>query len=622
MNHIFDYVLLLGFCLVLISGSKDNPSLSAFHFLTISFILIWVAARLGLQNINSLTLRFTFLLIILYSIANLNYMKLKFIFMNLISLTLYKLVIFKNIDLSFRFHSNSDPYGYANASAYLKNNLSFNSLINEYLKVTGFDSFVWQSPTPLLTSPFAIPDQQMRYSAEVILAAGRSGFPLLFSQVLQLFSDPIIFFKIFLILGIIISVMLFFLTLNLINSVIKINYSKTKISNLIIFLGLYISQGWLILMVLEGQTPQIWTLCASIVFSTYIIRLFFNRLEPTSMLWFPIFITLTSITIVYPQSLINVLIIITLLLVHEVILFLFQKRRLTIKFIFTYLALIFFTLFLIHASKIMNDVVLSGISSNWGGGAIHIGFNNFFELFLPGPNNSLNITEPNFSPILNNNLFVNLSLFIAILFQIIIFILSYKPNPANFFINIISVSNGIVCLLYLYSSTFNKSIILNDYVYFRFQIQFIIFWIPAVFLNLYLIKTKYNLFSLKNIYLYILAVAITIASFTSISSSYERYTSLGHPVECPNSTMKQSIYYFSNNYFVNTMSFGICGEFNNLSDGNVPIFRIIKSGSEFRYIDPNTLKIGKTYILKQDLKNVSAPCFTECVMNLLKVQES
>ena len=620
MNHIYDYLLLLAICLVLISGSKSNPALSAFHLLNITIILIWVAAKLELSYLNSSIIIFIIVIVILYSILNLNLIKIRFLFINIVTLTFYKLITFRNVELSFRFHSNSDPYGWANASAYLKDNFSFKFLLNEYLKVTGFDNFVWLSPSPLLTSPYAIPDQQLRYSAEVVLAAGRPGFPLLFGQILQIFSDPVIFFKLFLILGIVLSVILFYFTYDLIINIADTNSTKNKTLNLAIYAFLYISQGWLLLMVLEGQTPQIWTLCASVVFTTYLIRLLYKRIVPISTLLFPIFLTLTCVSIAYPQTLINIVMIITLILIQEVVLFFFSKNTLSLELGLSCIVIISYILALIYASNIMNDAVLSYIRSNWGGGGIHIGFNKFFELFLPLPNNSLNIFEPSFSSISNNNLFSKISLLSALIVQISLFKFSSKSNSLNIFTNLISIINGLVCLLYLYAPVLNKSIILNDYVFFRFQIQFIIFWIPAIGVNLYLINTRYKLFSFNKIYVRIIAIVLSLSSFLSISSNYVAYSLPGHPVKCPHINLDKSIYYFSDDYFINTLSFGICGEFKNLSDGNVPIFRIIKAGSEFRYIDPNTLRIGKTYILKQDLENVLAPCFTQCVMNLLKVQ--
>jgi hypothetical protein len=605
--------------MILIIGKKENPAFNVIRNLNLIFIILWIIARFEINflDLPPIIVKFICVCLMLYSLISLSRDKVKFLAINLIVLTLYKFIVFKNEKFSFRMHSNSDPYGVAHASAVLSKDLSFSQIINQYLNATGFTEFIWSTPTPLLSSPYQIPDQQLRYSAEVILADGRTGFPLLFSQLLKIFSEPMIFYKLFMVLGVILSITLFYLTIDLLTTIARKSFSQSKILDGMSFGLLFVTQSWLILMFLEGQIHQIWTLSIQIFLTTIFLRMinFDKRSKKSYFAILPL--TVVGVYITYPQILINIFILFAIILIVYILQYDKLKSRIRISDKIIYLVTFLYTGLFIYFNSLLDDPVASKIKDNWGGGAIHIGINNFFDFILPLPGNSLSISQPSYVVIDNGRIIGFVSLLVAVIIQIISFKTSSSRSSGLFVINLVALANGFICLLYLLSPYIISSIILNDYFWFRLQVQFVIFWVPSLILNMYYNKYKFSFNPLILRYIKITFIIFSIFTLKSIGGAYLQHTLLGSPSSCPKIESNLSTYYFSDEYLVNSMALATCGVYKNLSDGNAPVFTGIKSGSIFIYIDPKTLSPKYSIRVKDSIEKITGPCFTDCVLKIL-----
>jgi hypothetical protein len=370
-------------------------------------------------------------------------------------------------------------------------------------------------------------------------------------------------------------------------------------------------------MMLEGQAPQIWTLCIQVYLTLFAIRMiiFEKRITKNSLSILPL--TITTIYIVYPQILINVFILFAIITFGYILLSHELKSRIPILNKIIYSSTILYLGFLIVFKSLWNDPVASGIRNNWGGGAIHIGINNFVDFILPLPGNALSISEPIYNVVNNGRLVGFISLLIAIVIQVLLFRWTLNRSMGLVIINIISLINGLICLLYLLSPEIFSSLIINDYFWFRLQVQFILFWIPSLLLNIYSIRfvKKIEIRNLK--FLKITLIVLSIYTLKQIGGDYLDYSAIGSPSSCPKIKSNVSTYYFSDTYLVNSISIAACGVYNNLSDGNSPIFTDIKPGSMFTYIDPETLSPKYTIQVPNMIDTIAAPCFTSCVLKVL-----
>jgi hypothetical protein len=626
MNHIFDFILLIGVCTLILVSKKNSGDLALIAMRNISLIVIifWTLAWLDIKLIsqNSLLIKIFTISIITFSILNLTRIKLRFITLNVIALAVYKFFTFEGGIFTYRFHTNPDPYGYAAATGYFKNNFSLQQLSNDYLSITGFDKFSWESPTPLLNSPWAIPDQQLRYAAENTLLNSRSGFPLAISQFLKLFSDDIIFYKIWLILAIVLASLLFYLTKSLI--VNELNYHTKEESNsfLVTLMGLaFVFQGWIILMALEGQTPQIWSLCIIVYIVVLTISIIKKKSDQIFKKGSLILLALVSTNLVYSQTLINIFltlsIFIALLGVYASLKILkLQKIRL-IWIIMTYLLL---ALAVFFPSTTGTSTIISQIVNSQVGGAIHIGINSFYDFFIPSPLSRVKIEEPIYGAgILEGSLIGALSIMIAMIIQLITLFFIYKKSLSVVFINLCAISSGVIGFLYLVGPYAGLNLIVIDYVWFRYQAQFIIFWIPALFLNMGLNKNLKisNFINPQGFFLKLSLLLIVIFSSFSVTKNYIKYSEIGSPQNCPQSIIMEKTYFYSDGNFWNTHSLAVCGPFKFVSDGQGSVFRNIPIGSSFAYLDPLNLEVVNVKSTLSKIDNLTAPCFRECVDKLV-----
>ncbi len=622
MHHFIDYLLIISLSLILVIGNREKPAFNVIKNLNLVFIILWVIARFEMKflDLPPIMIKAICIYLLFYSLITINTVKLKFLVMNIIVLTLFKVIVFKNSNFSFRMHTNSDPYGYGLPSAVLSDNLSFSKIINEYLIATGFTEFNWIEPTPLLSSPYKIPDQQLRYSSEVVLAAGRAGFPLLFSQLLKIFSDQMIFYKLFMILGVIFLITLFYLTIDLLTTVAGKSFSLSKILDLTSFGLLFVTQSWLILLFLEGQTPQIWTLSIQIFLTILLLRMITLSKKSKKSDFALLPLTVLTVYIVYPQILINIFILFSIIIFVYILKFDEIKSKILTWDKIIYLSTFLYILLLIYFNSLLNDPVTAGIRNNWGGGAIHIGINNFFDFIAPLPGNSLSISEPSYIVIDNGRIVGFVSLFIAVIIQLILFKISSNRSSSLIIINLIALANGFICLLYLLSPDLMSSIILNDYFFLRLQVQFVIFWVPSLILNIYHSKIQFSYKPSILIFIKITFMIFSIFSVKNIGGGYLQHTLLGSPSSCQKIESNLSTYYFSDYYLVNSISLATCGVYKNLSDGNSPVFTGIKPGSIFIYIDPKTLSPKYSIRVKETIDKITGPCFTDCVLKTLKEQ--
>lgn len=102
----------------------------------------------------------------------------------LVSLILLFIIFTYASPSGVRYHSSPDSYGFAATTGYLGENFSIASLRTDYLSATGLEKAVFLGqPSPKLESVWHIPDSQLRFAADMILQAGRVGWPTFFAMV-------------------------------------------------------------------------------------------------------------------------------------------------------------------------------------------------------------------------------------------------------------------------------------------------------------------------------------------------------------------------------------------------------------------------------------------------------
>lgn len=611
IEHINDLILVLIITITLLFSKKNNEDISRIIFINLSFIVIflYVISIIGLFSPNLI-----FIIIVVtmffYSIFNINHKKMVFLGINLVTTLIYKVFVFRLHDFTYRFHTNPDPYGYAAGSGYFKENFFINNMLSEYLKVTGFLEFQWANPTPLISSPWSIPDQQLRYASDTVLNAKRIGFPLLMGQILNFFGDPKVFYKIFIIFGIIFSSLLFYLTYSLIMKTLRktVLFSDSKI-NLFLFGMIFTSQSWLILMLLEGQSPQIWSLCATL----FIFRQLVFEDKKNNL--FLLVIAIYSTYVIYPQILINII-----LIYFVIFIYLFLKylkfpifRNLLIKNKFD--IFMSFTLILILLLSPTNQGtknIISDILNSSVGGAIHIGINNFFELFIPFFNSSLSVREPVYGAgIFESPIIGIISIIISIVILIVTYATNSNKNLSTTILSLYSLILALICISYLLLPYISERFISIDYVWFRYQIQYVVFWIPVIIINCSKnIAILINKIKLRQFM--IISFIFIFLSYANVSKDYIKFSHIGTPDKCPAVEDMSESYFYSEGYFWTQISFVVCGKYFSLSDGNSPVFTLIKKNTKLYFVDSN-LRITDIKYTKKDSSNFVGQCLKACV---------
>ena len=623
MIHIFDFIMMVGVCTFILVSKKNSGDLGLIVTRNISLIVItfWTLAwfDLELMSKNSLSIKIITIGIILFSIFNLNRFKVRFITLNVVALAIYKFIIFRGESFTYRFHTNPDPYGYAAASGYFKKNFSLRQLSDDYLSITGFSSFSWESPTPSISSPWAIPDQQLRYAAENTLLNSRSGFPLVISQFLKLFSDDVIFYKIWLIIAIILASLMFYLTKILIRNELKFRFKLESHFFLGTLIGLvYMFQGWLVLMILQGQTPQIWSLCIILYFVIILISVMQNEFEKSIRQVFLIIIALVSTNIVYSQTLVSIFLVFTIFILMIAGFSLFTNMK-TQKINFFWIVTIYSILALVifFPTTRGTGAIISTILNSQVGGAIHIGLNNFYDFFIPSPLSRVKIGEPIYGAgILESSTLGAITIMSAMILQILTFISNNKKSTGNVFINLCAISAGLIGFLYLVAPNIGLNLIAIDYVWFRYQVQFIIFWIPSLMINIGLNKKNvlaHFLFLQKKIISFA-AFFVLVFSIFFVAKDYMRFSTIGSPNNCPNLEIMERTYFYSEGNFWNTHSLVVCGPYKFVSDGQGAVFQDIPKGTTFAYLNPVSLEIEESTPSTSKIKSITSPCLRQCVI--------
>jgi hypothetical protein len=160
------------------------------------------------------------------------------------------------------------------------------------------------------------------------------------------------------------------------------------------------------------------------------------------------------------------------------------------------------------------------------------------------------------------------------------------------------------------------NLIAIDYVWFRYQVQFIIFWFPALLLNIALNK--------KNILAHFSFGSKKITSFSTffvllfsiffVTKNYMSFSEKGSPNNCPNLEIMEGTYFYSEGNFWTTHSLVVCGPYKFVSDGQGAVFQDIPKGTSFAYINPVSLEIEESTPSSSRIKGITSPCLRQCVI--------
>ena len=635
--------------------SNRNVSVDVVRGLNILFIVVFIFSNLYfLGNTTQLILCYSVIVTILIrGVLKLRFNYLQdslYLLIPSVLITLFvTLIVFKGELATFRFHTNPDTYGYAAGTGYFLQNFSLHDLNQQFQSVTGWTNWNSPGPQPLLSSPWLIPDQQMRYASDTVLHAGRAGIPLLFSIILRFTSDNTIFYTLWILLGLIVLILIGAMTFQVIqnakavrdlNSVNPNNNGFNK--SLFIWIVLVAAQPWLILMVLEGQLPQLWTLVNTLYFLDRLILISKEKTKmskiikkkkltrkngekialtnQTKMLFYDLILVLVSLYIVYPQAILTLAVI--FFPVIGVLAFgkqnhFYHGAKAQFYWMVTLWILLLFLSSKAGTLEIVSQIVHSGV-----GGGIHIGILGVNDLLGMGFNLSrMRILDPSYLAIIESPYFAAST---VVLLEILI--LKYlvkkfrKTQPREFIIELTAFIVGLIALGYLALPIVGLSPITIDYVWFRYVTLFILLAIPALslmseekFRNLHFPRRIGN----KSLLFMISLTSLGYLGYSSnlVGGAYLSHTAISKPLQCPDPESLANSYVYSEGYFYSSASYVICGPFNFLTDASGPFFKGANRERDFVYLNPRDLSLTKGQ-KKVSTLDIQAPCDVACVKKL------
>ena len=514
--------------------------------ITIAYLLYWTNFNKDLCAIFSMLFLATFTILSIKKSKNFLFSidSAKFIF------TYFFLLIFYSIGNTFRYkqYVNPDPMGYAAVTASLNEHGSFPNVFKNWALQTGQSfnfSFDWNAPLPLVPSAWGLPNEAVKYAADVIYfqRTGINSFISLFGHKFDTYAFyPYIWNSIGVFAVTLIIILVFNVNSHLLNSIANKSHtgsSKLKTKYLFLFttknslyifiLFIFLSSIGIQVFLMEGFIPHLVSFMIIVLFGSVLLDVkseFDNKFKI-----YAVVLLFVSIHIVYLQMLLVLYAILGFYLFYYLL-----KNWKNIKII-SYIKTAFIAIPIAFMEYKLPGVnyLLKQIGESSGHGSVHLGtfnLNDVFGLFskkivlgtpTPGQNSVLytdakiqiSTQQWGYLPISNSLLTV---VFIYLLFLALCLYSLYKFKSNWKLLSLISTAIFLIItnLYYIISHTYfaTSSRYISDYVWLRLNMVLVIIlyiFIPAIIF--YVIK-KFNSLVVNSV----LVISLLIGCFNAVVS--------------------------------------------------------------------------------------------------------
>jgi hypothetical protein len=423
-----------------------------------------------------------------------------------------------------KFFSSPDNHGFASATGFFTKNFSYQSLVLQYLNVTGLNEPVFmQQSTPLLSSTWAIPEMQLRYASDMAFQVGRVGF-VFYSALLSSALGPLKTFPVFMIFfGVIGAISQAYLLIQLFyisQKVLSIESKRLSVSTESLLSVALALTSWITLFVLEGSLNQLWLIVCIQFQLLQLMRFLVDEKSSTrNAMYFNLAICPIFMSVIYPHG--SLLLVILSMPIFA--LYVLQKRwsikqRILKLFIAasTTLFCIPFTYYLLTGS--FSQLMISFIGGVTGM-PYSIGYSNLFEYLPFIPPLFLALPGRGYFNLIDSKLIASISIVTFLL--LIIFLLYREKNKRMVVLLLFLVPLGLL-LITLFGVLKEP---FHPYNFMRYCALFASIGLPILMAPL--VAFKYQLISaslLKNIRPVLIGVLIfSIINFTIFTNLFNRH---------------------------------------------------------------------------------------------------
>ena len=390
----------------------------------------------------------------------------------LIVYLLFKLVVFRGEEFTFRLHSSPDAYGIASTFGLMQTDFSYSAMITRFYDLTGLTEPRWVKP-PKLVDVWSIPDAQLRFAGDQIIGSGRVGISALL-VILSVFI-PSQFYVLFMLLGLLGLWAQACISFQLAQvASVRMMGSSAGIAFALVIPTTFVSQIYL----LEGLSVAAWQqVLLLLIYFLWVSQL----LEPRpGNLWLNLLLV-GAVYACYPDSLILLLLLVSGTLGFGLTVMIIRRIVPSNNIVRATLPLIVGPIIALLLDPRLRAQIASRLTdmntATNVGGSIHLGLPTYHGLLGGLPNSvAMRFNDPGFAPLSQDWKSATISLAFVVL---VLLLGAYRARRTGM---IFAYIPALVCAILPihFLVIVSSGVLISDYVYFRSLSTFVVISIPLV----------------------------------------------------------------------------------------------------------------------------------------------